>query len=152
MELIKTETVERMNELLEGVVGFVDIAGDSWATNYQHFLLSDVVVVHGISSDFKNHLVLPLSLAKLVLLESDDDAVVERVFESVATVALPGNSITVATTDNGTNIMIKRMKDGGIGRWPCAAAHIMNRVIKNTMKRVNNNSSVDLLPRVLRAV
>ena len=44
------------------------------------------------------------------------------------------------------------MKDGGIGRWPCAAAHMLNRVIKSTMKRVNNNSSVDLLPRVLRAM
>ena len=30
-----------------------------------------------------------------------------------------------------------------IGRWPCAAAHMLNRVIKNTMNRVENNSSVD---------
>ena len=37
------------------------------------------------------------------------------------------------------------MRDGGIGRWPCAAAHMLNRVIKNTMKRVNNNNSIDLL-------
>ena len=34
----------------------------------------------------------------------------------------------------------------------CVAACMLNRVIKNTMKRVNNNNSVDLLPRVLRAV
>ena len=102
MELIKTETVGRMNELLEGVVDFVDITGDSWIANHKHFLS---VVVHGISSDFKNHLVLPLPLAKLDLLGSGD--VVERAFESVAAAALPGNSITVATTDNGTN-MIKR--------------------------------------------
>ena len=60
--------------------------------------------------------------------------------------------IAVATTDNGTNNMIKGMRDGGIGRWPCAAAHMLNRVIKNTMKRVNNGNSVDLLPRVLRVV
>ena len=30
--------------------------------------------------------------------------------------------------------------------------HILNRVIKSTMKKVNNSSSVDLLPRVLREV
>ena len=56
MELIKAETVEKMNELLEGV-NFVSITSDSWTANHQHFL--SVVVVHGISSDFKNHLVLP---------------------------------------------------------------------------------------------
>ena len=56
------------NELLEGFVDFVGITGDSWTTNHKHFLLS-VVVVHGISSDFKNHLVLPLPLAKLDSLE-----------------------------------------------------------------------------------
>ena len=38
MELIRTETVEKMNELLEGVVGFVGITGDSWTDNHQHFL------------------------------------------------------------------------------------------------------------------
>ena len=27
-----------MNELLEGVVGFVGITGDSWTDNHQHFL------------------------------------------------------------------------------------------------------------------
>ena len=43
------------------------------------------------------------------------------------------------------------MRDGKIGRWPCAA-HMLNRVIKkSTMKKVNNNSA-ELLPRVLRAV
>ena len=62
-----------------------------------------------------------------------------------------GKKTVVATTDNKTNNMIKEMRDGGIGRWPCVAAHMLNRVIKNTMKRVDNNS-VDLLPRVLRAV
>ena len=50
MELIKTETVEK------GDVDFVDITGDSWTANHQYFLY---VMVHGISSDFKNHLVLP---------------------------------------------------------------------------------------------
>ena len=50
----QTKTVKRMNELLEGVVAFVNIAGDSWAANRQHFL--SVVMVHRISSDFKNHL------------------------------------------------------------------------------------------------
>ena len=69
---------------LKGVVDFVGIAGDSWTTNHQHFLC--VVVVYGISSDFKNHLVLPLSLAKLDLLGSD--IVVERVFECVVAAAL----------------------------------------------------------------
>ena len=45
MELIRTETVEKMNELLEGVfVDFVDIAGDSWTANHQHFL--SLVVVY----------------------------------------------------------------------------------------------------------
>ena len=55
MELIRTETVEMMNELLEDVVDFVDITGDSWTANHQHFL--SVVVVIEISSDLKNHLV-----------------------------------------------------------------------------------------------
>ena len=41
MKLIRTETVERMNEVLEGVfVDFVDIAGDSWTTN-THSLCCD---------------------------------------------------------------------------------------------------------------
>ena len=38
MELIKAETVEKMDELLEGV-DFVDITSDSWAANYQRFFL-----------------------------------------------------------------------------------------------------------------
>ena len=69
-----------------------------------------------------------------------------RVFTAAA---LPGKRIAAATTDNGIN-MIKGMKDGRIGRWPCAAAHMLNRVIKNTMNRVENNNSVDLLPRGLK--
>ena len=36
--------------------------------------------------------------------------------------------IAVVTTDNGTN-MIKGIRDGRIGRWPCAAVHMFNRVI-----------------------
>ena len=71
MELIKAETVEKMNELLEGV-NFVSITSDSWTANHQHFLS---VVVHGISSDFKNHLILPLPLAKLDLLGRSGDIV-----------------------------------------------------------------------------
>ena len=59
--------MEKMNELLEGV-NFVRVTSDSWTANYQHFL--SVVVVHGISSDSKNHLVLPLPLAKLDLFGS----------------------------------------------------------------------------------
>ena len=55
MELIKAETVEKMNELLEGIY-FVNITSDSQTANHQNFLS---VVVHGISSDFKNHLTLP---------------------------------------------------------------------------------------------
>ena len=43
MELIMTETVERMNEPLEGVVYFVDITSDSWTANHQHFLSVAVV-------------------------------------------------------------------------------------------------------------
>ena len=27
-----------MNELLEGIVDFVDITGDSWIANHKHFL------------------------------------------------------------------------------------------------------------------
>ena len=131
---------------LKGVVDFVNITGDSWTANHQHFLS---VVVYGISSDFKNHLVLPSPLAKLGLLGSGDDVVVRRVFESVS--ALPRKRIAVATTDNEINMITKGMRDGGIGRWPCAAAvHMLNRVIKIIMKRENNNSSVNLLPRVLR--
>ena len=42
------------------------------------------------------------------------------------------------------------MRDGRIGRWSCAA-HRLNRVIKSIMEKVLS-SSVDLLPRVLRAV
>ena len=110
MELIKAETVEKMNVLLEGV-NFVSITSDSWPVNHQHFLS---VVVHGISSDFKNHLVLPLPLAKLDLLGSGD--IVEKVFESVSA-ALPGKRIAVTTTNNGPS-MTKGMKDGRIGRWP----------------------------------
>ena len=68
MELIKAETVEKMNDLLE-CVNFVSITSDSWTANHQHFLS---VVVYEISSDFKNHLVLPLPLAKLDLLGSGD--------------------------------------------------------------------------------
>ena len=98
MELIKAETVEKMNELLEGV-NFVSVTSDSWTANHQHFLS---VVVHGISSDFKNHLVLPLPLAKLDLLGSGD--IVEKVFESVSA-ALPGKRNSVATTDNGTKLI-----------------------------------------------
>ena len=50
----QTETVKRMNELLERVVvDFVNITSDSWTTNHQHFL--SVVVVHGMSSGIKNH-------------------------------------------------------------------------------------------------
>ena len=104
MELIKAETVEKMNELLEGV-DFVSVTSDSWTANHQRFLS---VVVHGISNGFKNHLVLPLPLAKLDLLGSGD--IVEKVFESVSA-ALPGKRIAVATTDNGPN-MIKGMRDG----------------------------------------
>ena len=55
MELIKAETVKKMNELLEGV-NFMSITSNSWIAKHQHFLS---VVVHGISSDFKNHLALP---------------------------------------------------------------------------------------------
>ena len=109
MELIKAETVEKMNELLEGV-NFVSITSDSWTANHQHFLS---VVVHGVNSDFKNHLVLPLPLTKLDLLGSG--GIVEKVFESVSA-ALPGKRIAVATTDNGTNNMTKGMRDGRIGR------------------------------------
>ena len=66
------------------------------------------LLVHVISSDFKNnHLVLLLPLHKLDLLRRSDDDVVERVFESVAAVALPGKRIDVATTDNGTNMITK---------------------------------------------
>ena len=68
MELIKAETVEKMDELLEGV-NFVSITSDSWTANHKHFLS---VVVHGISSDFKIHLILPLPLTKLDLLGSGD--------------------------------------------------------------------------------
>ena len=71
MELTKAETVEKMGVLLEGV-DFVSITSDSWTASQQHFLS---VVVHGISSDFKNHLALPLPLAKLDLLGSGSDIV-----------------------------------------------------------------------------
>ena len=58
MELIRAETVERMNVLFEVFfVDFVNIIGDSWTVSLQHFFT--VVVVHGINSDFKNHLILP---------------------------------------------------------------------------------------------
>ena len=83
----------------------MSITSDSYTANHQHFLS---VVVHGISSDFKNHLVLHLPLAKLDLLGSGD--IVEKVFES-ASAALLGKRIAVATTDNGQN-MIKGMRDG----------------------------------------
>ena len=35
--------------------------------------------------------------------------------------ALPEKRIAVATTDNGTSNVTKGMRDGGIGRWSCAA-------------------------------
>ena len=59
----------------------------------------------------------------------------EKVFESVSPAALPAKRIVVATTDNGTS-MIKGMRNGRIGRWPCAAAHMLNRVIKSSTKRL----------------
>ena len=43
------------------------------------------------------------------------------------------------------------MRDGRIGRWLCAAPHMLNSVIKSTIEKVKN-SSVELFPRVLRAV
>ena len=77
----------------------------------------------------------------------------ERVFESVAAAALHGKMIAAATTDNRTNNMFKRNE-----RWRnmkmalCCCSHV-EQVIKNTItKRVNSNSSVNMLPRVLRTV
>ena len=66
MKLIRTETVERMNEVLEV---FLLILWTLQVIHGQqkHFFS---VVVHRISNDFKNHLVLPLPLAKLDLLEA----------------------------------------------------------------------------------
>ena len=55
-----------------------------------------------------------MPLAKLDILGSGD--VVERVFESVAAVALPGKRIVVTTTDNGTKNMIKGNERWRIGR------------------------------------
>ena len=79
--------------------------------NHKHFLS---VVVHGINSDFKNHLIhLPLPLAKLDLLESGD--IVEIVFESISAALPSDKKIAVATADNGPN-MTKEMRDGRIGR------------------------------------
>ena len=119
-----------MNELLEGVfVNFVGITSDSLTANHQHFLCYD-----GLCDKqwLQEHLVLPsFASCKLDLLGSGD--VVERVLESVAAAALPWKRIAVATTDNGTT-WSKGMRDGGIGSWPCATAHMLNRVIKNTMK------------------
>ena len=88
-----------------------------------------------------------MPIAKLDLFRRSD--AVKRVFESVAA-ALPEKRIAAATTDNRTNVT-KGMRDGGVGRYSCAAAHMLNGVIKSTMKRVNS-SSVDMLPRALRAV
>ena len=65
MELIKAETVEKMNVLLEGV-NLVCITSDSWTANHQHFLS---VVVHGINSDFKNHLAFLFHLQNWTCLE-----------------------------------------------------------------------------------
>ena len=52
MELIKTETVEKMNELIEVVVDFVELQVIHGQPTTNTFSL--VVVVHRISSDFKN--------------------------------------------------------------------------------------------------
>ena len=65
IELIKAETVKKMNELLEGV-NFVSTTSDSWTANHQHFLS---IVVHGISSEFKNLLALLLLLQNWTCLE-----------------------------------------------------------------------------------
>ena len=91
---------------LKGIVDFVNIAGYSWTPT----LSSLSVMVHGISSDLKNHSVLSpftLPLVKLDLLGRSGCDAVERVFECVS--ALPGKRIAAATTDNGTNNMIKGM-------------------------------------------
>ena len=91
-----------------------------------------------------------MPLAKLDLLERSD--VVKRVLRVLLLLLFHGKMIAVATTDNGTNNMIKVNE-----RWKnrkmalCCCSHV-EQVIKSTMKRVNNNSSVNLLPRVLRAV
>ena len=125
--------------LLKVVVDYVDITGDSWTASSQHFL--SIVVVYGISSDFKNHLVLPLQLEKLDLLGNGSD-VVERVFEGVSAVVLPGKRIAVTTTDNRTNNMIKRNV-----RWRnrkmvlCCCSHV-KQGDKNTMKRWTTTATV----------
>ena len=105
------------------------------------------VVVYWISSDINNHLILSSFTTCKTGPLGNGDAAVERVFESVAAVALSGKRIAVVTTDNGNSNVIKGMRDGGVGRWPCAAAHMLNRMIKITTKRVNN--SVNLLPKGL---
>ena len=87
MELIRTETVERMNELLEGVVDFVDITSDSWTANHQHFL--SLLLVHGVASDFKNHSFIPSLYHLKTGLPLKWRCCCERVFESAAAATLP---------------------------------------------------------------
>ena len=101
-----------------------------------------VVVVHVISSDFKNHLVLPLPLTKLDLLGSGDD-VVER-----DPAALPGKRIAVQQQTMKPTWLPKEWEMGNRKIALCCCSYV-EQVIKSTMKRVDNNSSVDLLLRVL---
>ena len=65
----------------------------------------------GISNDFKDHLVFPSFATCKTGPTGRSDVVVERVFKSVAAVALHDKRIDVATTDNGTNNMIKGMRN-----------------------------------------
>ena len=145
MELIRTETVERMNELLEccWLCGHY-----KWFMDSQPSTLS----LCCCGSQDKQWLQEPLSPSFATWKTGPHWKkwwlCCERVFESVA---LPGKRIAVATANNGIN-MIKVNERWRNRRWPCAAVHMLYRVIKSTMKRVNNNSSVDLLPRVLRVV
>ena len=138
-ELIRTETVERMNVLLEECfVDFVELQVIHGQPTTNAFSL--VVVVHRISSDFKNHVVLPsfTTFKTGPHLKWCDN--VKRVFESV-TAALPGKRIAVAIIDNGNNI-IKGMRWKNRKMVFVLSAHMLNRVIKSTMKRVSNNNSV----------
>ena len=111
MELIRTETVERMNELLEGVVDIVGIAGDSLTATTNTFSLCCCG-----SQDkqwLQNLLVLPsFPLQKTGPPWKKWWFCEKSVWECYCCCSSM-KEIAVATTDNGTN-NIKGMRDRGI--------------------------------------
>ena len=142
---------EKMNELLECVVDSVNIASGSWTANHQHFLF---VVVHRISSGFKNHLVLhSFATWKTGPAWKKWWYCGKSVWECFCCHFLERGLLLQQTMEPTT--WSKRMRNGGNRKMALYCCSHVEQVIKSIMKRVgnnNNSNSVDLLPKVLRTL